>query len=42
MAIGNRHLPCQIEESRILIQENSVIKEMIINLHGNENYGRKI
>ncbi len=33
--IGNRHLPCQIEESRILIQEDSVIKEMIIKLGGN-------
>ena len=33
--IGNRHLPCQIEESRILIQEDSVIKDMIIKLGGN-------
>ena len=33
--IGNRHLPCQIEENRILIQEDSVIKDMIIKLGGN-------
>ena len=33
--IGNRHLPCQIEETRILIQEDSVIKDMIIKLGGN-------
>jgi len=33
--IGNRHLPCQIEEKRILIQDDAVILEMIIKLNGN-------
>ena len=32
--IGNRHLPCQIETSRILIQNDKVIKEMVIKLGG--------
>ena len=35
--IGNRHLPCQIEETRILIQEDPVILDMILKLHGNVN-----
>ena len=35
--IGNRHLPCQIEETRILIQEDSVILDMILKLDGNVN-----
>ena len=30
--IGNRHVPCQIEEARLLIQNDHVIKEMLINL----------
>ena len=33
--IGNRHLPCQIEENRILIQDDAVILDMVLNLHGN-------
>ena len=33
--IGNRHLPCQIEENRILIQDDSVIVDMILQLQGN-------
>ena len=33
--IGNRHLPCQIEEKRILIQDDDVILDMILKLHGN-------
>ena len=33
--IGNRHLPCQIEENRILIQDDSVILDKILKLHGN-------
>ena len=33
--IGNRHLPCQIEENRILIQDDAVILDMILKLHGN-------
>ena len=33
--IGNRHLPCQIEENRILIQDDSVILDMILKLQGN-------
>ena len=33
--IGNRHLPCQIEENRILIQDDSVILDMILKLNGN-------
>ena len=32
--IGNRHIPCQIEENRILIQNDKVIKEMILRLNG--------
>ena len=32
--IGNRHIPCQIEENRILIQNDKVIEEMILRLHG--------
>ena len=33
--IGNRHLPCQIEENRILIQDDTVILDMVLKLHGN-------
>ena len=33
--IGNRHLPCQIEENRILIQDDAVIIDMVLKLHGN-------
>ena len=33
--IGNRHLPCQIEDNRILIQDDAVILEMVLKLHGN-------
>ena len=33
--IGNRHLPCQIEENRILIQDDAVILNMILKLQGN-------
>ena len=33
--IGIRHLPCQIEENRILIQDDAVILDMILKLHGN-------
>ena len=33
--IGNRHLPCQIEETRILIQDDPVILDMILKLKGN-------
>ncbi len=32
--IGNRHIPCQIEENRILIQNDKVIEEMILRLNG--------
>ena len=32
--IGNRHLPCQIDENRILIQDDAVILDMILKLHG--------
>ena len=32
--IGNRHMPCQIEENRILIQNDKVIEEMILRLNG--------
>ena len=32
--IGNRHIPCQIEEDRILIQNDKVIEEMILRLNG--------
>ena len=33
--IGNSHLPCQIEENRILIQDDAVILEMVLKLQGN-------
>ena len=33
--IGNRHLPCQIEGNRILIQDDAVILDMVLKLHGN-------
>ena len=33
--IGNRHLPCQIEEDRILIQDDAVILNMVLKLNGN-------
>ena len=33
--IGNRHLPCQIEDNRILIQDDAVILDMILKLNGN-------
>ena len=33
--IGNRHLPCQIDENRILIQDDAVILNMILKLNGN-------
>ena len=33
--IGNRHLPCQIEENRILIQDDTVILDMVLKLEGN-------
>ena len=32
--IGNRHLPCQIEDKRILIQDDPVIEDMINKLKG--------
>ena len=32
--IGNRHIPCQIEKKRILIQNDKVIEEMILRLNG--------
>ena len=32
--IGNRHLPCQIDDDRILIQNDPVILEMIKKLNG--------
>ncbi len=32
--IGNRHMPCQIEAKRILIQNDIVIREMILKLGG--------
>ena len=32
--IGNRHLPCQIDENRILIQDDAVILDMILKLNG--------
>ena len=35
--VGNRHLPCQIEDTRILIQEDPVILDMILKLKGNVN-----
>ena len=32
--IGNRHIPCQIENNRLLIQHDKVIEELIIKLGG--------
>ena len=32
--IGNRHMPCQIEKDKILIQYDEVIKKMILKLGG--------
>ena len=32
--IGNRHLPCQIEENRILIQDDAVVLDMVLKLQG--------
>ena len=32
--IGNRHLPCQIEENRILVQDDTVIIDMVLKLQG--------
>ena len=32
--IGNRHIPCQIEENRILIKNDKVIEKMILRLNG--------
>ena len=32
--IGNRHMPCQIEENRIVIQYDKVIKSMVLQLGG--------
>ena len=32
--IGNRHIPCQIELDRLLIQEDKVIEELILKLGG--------
>ena len=32
--IGNRHIPCQIETNRILIQEDDIIQDMIHRLGG--------
>ena len=33
--LGNRHLPTQIEETRVLIQDDAVILDMILKLKGN-------
>ena len=33
--LGNRHLPTQIEESRVLIQDDAIILDMILKLKGN-------
>ena len=33
--IGNRHIPCQIENERLLIQVDKVIENLIIKLGGN-------
>lgn len=30
--IGNRHMPCQIEKTRLLIQRDHVIREMLVKL----------
>jgi len=35
--IGNRHIPCQIELDRLLIQEDKVIEELILKLGGTIN-----
>jgi len=32
--IGNRHIPCQIEDERLLIQVDKVIENLIIKLGG--------
>ena len=32
--IGNRHIPCQIEKDRVLIQFDKVIGDMILRLGG--------
>ena len=32
--IGNRHLPCQIENERLLIQVDTVIEKLVIKLGG--------
>ena len=32
--IGNRHIPCQIENERLLIQVDKVIENLIIKLGG--------
>ena len=32
--IGNRHIPCQIENDRLLIQEDKVIEKLILRLGG--------
>jgi len=33
--IGNRHMPCQIEAGRLLIQRDHVIHEMLVKLGAN-------
>ena len=30
--IGNRHTPCQVEKSRLLIKRDHVLKDMLVNL----------
>ncbi|MDA7423837.1 urease accessory protein UreE [Thalassococcus lentus] len=30
--IGNRHMPCQIEDTRLLIQRDHVIRDMLVQL----------
>lgn len=30
--IGNRHTPCQVEDTRLLIQRDAVLKDMLIKL----------
>ena len=35
--IGNRHIPCQIEKDRVLIQFDKVIGDMILRLGGKIN-----
>ena len=32
--IGNRHIPCQIEATRILIQSDHIIEDMVRRLGG--------